>query len=142
MNLKRVTLWMAVLALSALVFAACAAPASDSSTGAEPAATEAPAEEAAADADAVAYAPTSVGVDDCEYGGKIQSIEATDSMTVQFNLCKPDPAFLAKVAFIPFGIQPAEHIAATGGTGELLENPIGTGPYSVENWERDRKSVV
>jgi len=135
MNLKKLTLWMAVLALSALVFAACAAPAPDTSTGTGGEADSAESE-ADADADGAGYAPTSVGVEDCAYGGKIQSIEATDDMTVQFNLCKPDPAFLAKVAFIPFGIQPAEHIAATGGTDDLLEQPIGTGPYSVESWER------
>jgi ABC-type transport system substrate-binding protein len=82
------------------------------------------------------YAPTSVAAENCDYGGKIQSIEATDDLTVQFNLCKPDPAFLAKVAFIPFGIQPAEWIASTGGTGELLEHPVGTGPYMIESWDR------
>ena len=139
MNLKKLTLWMAVLALSALVFAACAAPPSDTSaeTGgeADTAATEAEGGEEDMAA-AESYAPTFVGVEDCGYGGKIQSIEAVDDMTVQFTLCKPDPAFLAKAAFIPFGIQPAEYIAATGGTGDILEHPIGTGPYMLDKWER------
>jgi ABC-type transport system substrate-binding protein len=51
-------------------------------------------------------------------------------------MCVPDPAFLAKVAFIPFGIQPKEHIEATAASGELLENPIGTGPYYLDSWNR------
>jgi ABC-type transport system substrate-binding protein len=61
---------------------------------------------------------------------------AIDEYTVQFTLCKPDPAFLAKVAFGPFAIQPAEWIEETGGAGELLEHPVGTGPYMLENWNR------
>ncbi len=106
---------------------------------AEAAPTEAPAEAAPTEApaeEAMAFEPASVSAESCDYGGKIESIEALDEFTVQFNLCKPDPAFLAKVAFTPFGIQPAEWIAETGGTGEILEKPIGTGRYMVEDWAR------
>ncbi|MBE7530230.1 MAG: peptide ABC transporter substrate-binding protein [Chloroflexi bacterium] len=91
---------------------------------------EAPAEET------MAFEPMSVAAEDCDYGGKIASIEAVDEFTVVFNLCKPDPAFTAKVAFTPFGIQPAEWIAETGGTGVILEKPIGTGPYMLDSWTR------
>jgi len=79
---------------------------------------------------------TKVEAEDCEYGGKIKSIEAVDDLTVKFTLCKPDPAFLAKVAFTPFAIQPSEYFEATGGTGALLEAPVGTGPYKVAEWVR------
>ncbi|MFQ5399911.1 MAG: ABC transporter substrate-binding protein [Anaerolineae bacterium] len=107
---------------------------------AEPAPTEAPAEPAPTEAPVTeempAFEPMSVAAESCDYGGKIKSIEAVDELTVQFNLCKPDPAFLAKAAFIPFGIQPKEWLEETGGTGELLEHPIGTGPYMVEEWVR------
>jgi ABC-type transport system substrate-binding protein len=71
----------------------------------------------------------------CE-NNKIKEIAALDDMTVQFTTCKPDPAFLAKVAFTPFYIQPREWIEETGGTGELLEHPIGTGPYYIDSWNR------
>jgi peptide/nickel transport system substrate-binding protein len=84
----------------------------------------------------MAFEPMSVSAENCDYGGKILDITALDELTVQFNLCKPDPAFLAKVAFTPFGIQPAEWISETGGTGQLLEQPIGTGPYRLERWDR------
>ena len=77
-----------------------------------------------------------VSAPSCDYGGKIKSIEAADRLAVTFTLCKPDPAFLAKAAFTPFGIQPAEHIAATGGGGDILESPIGTGPWKLEKWAR------
>jgi len=95
------------------------------------------AEEPAAEEEAMAELPEgSLVAENCDYGGKILSIAAVDPLTVQFQLCKTDPAFLAKMAFIPFGIQPAEWIEETGGTGELLERPIGTGPYAVQEWIR------
>ena len=64
------------------------------------------------------------------------SVEAVDDYTVEFNLCKPDPAFLAKMAFNVFAIQPSEYIAETGGGGKILEQPIGTGAYQLETWNR------
>lgn len=94
------------------------------------------AEEDMAEEDMAEFMPTSVAAENCDYGGKILSIDAIDELTVEFTLCKPDPAFLAKIAFVPFGIQPAEWIAETGGTGEILEKPIGTGPYMIEEWVR------
>lgn len=93
-------------------------------------------EETATEEEAMAFEPTSVAAENCDYGGKISSIEATSQYEVVFNLCKPDPAFLAKIAFTPFGIQPSEWIAETGGTGEILEHPIGTGPYMLDEWVR------
>jgi ABC-type transport system substrate-binding protein len=82
-----------------------------------------------------------VAAEDCDYGGKIKSISALDDMTVEFQLCGSDPAFEAKIAFTPFGIQPAEWIAETGGTGDLLTNPVGTGPYMLDEWERGSQIV-
>lgn len=72
----------------------------------------------------------------CDYGGKIGSIAAVDTLTVEFTLCRPDPAFLAKIAFEPFSIQPSEYFEATGGAGDILEAPVGTGPYMLESWNR------
>ena len=111
-------------------------PAAEEAMEEEPAAEEAMEEEAMEEEAMAEFEPTSVAAENCDYGGKISSIESIDELTVQFNLCKPDPAFLAKVAFTPFGIQPAEWLAETGGTGELLEHPIGTGPYMVDEWVR------
>jgi ABC-type transport system substrate-binding protein len=81
--------------------------------------------------------------DSCEYGGTIQSITALDASTVQFVLCEPDGAFPQKVAFSSVGIQPMEHLIATGGGGEaLFRNPVGTGPYMLSNWELGSEIVM
>ncbi|MUO80629.1 peptide ABC transporter substrate-binding protein [Agrobacterium vitis] len=85
---------------------------------------------------AVAFEGKSLVAPDCNYGGKIKSIVATDEHTVTFSMCSPDPAFKAKAAFVPFGIQPAKHIEEAGPKKKLLENPIGTGPFKLESWNR------
>ncbi|MFO7683028.1 MAG: ABC transporter substrate-binding protein [Chloroflexota bacterium] len=162
--MNRKLLLLSVILIFAFALAACApqaaepeAPAAEAETAAEepmaeepaaeepmaeepaaeePAVEEPVAEEPAAEEEMMAFEPMSVGAENCDYGGKILSIKAVDELTVQFDLCRPDPAFNAKIAFTPFGIQPAEWIAETGGTGQLLEQPIGTGPYMLQEWVR------
>jgi ABC-type transport system substrate-binding protein len=75
-----------------------------------------------------------VAAPDCDYGGKISSIEATGQFEVTFTMCSPAPAFPQIVAFAVFGVQPAEHLEATGGSP--LDNPVGTGPFVLEAWNR------
>ena len=66
-----------------------------------------------------------------------------DALTVKFSLCYPDPAFLSKIAFSAFAVHSSDQIMATGGGGtELLENPIGTGPYVLSNWSRGDELVM
>lgn len=101
---------------------------------AEAVATEVPAEEATGDL-MVVSAP------DCDYGGLFKEIAAVDDLTVQFSMCAPDPAFPSKVAFSSFAILPSEYLESTGGTGEILERPIGTGPYMIDAWHRGEDIV-
>jgi ABC-type transport system substrate-binding protein len=92
----------------------------------------------------MAFEPMSLAAPDCDYGGLIQSIEAVDELTVRFTMCVPDPAFLSKIAFSSFAIQPKAWLEQTGGGGEgseLLEHPVGTGPYMVKNWARGDELV-
>jgi ABC-type transport system substrate-binding protein len=81
-----------------------------------------------------AFAGKAVDAGSCDYGGTIKSITAVDEFTVQFDLCKPQPSFPQIAAFTPFGIQPEEHIAASGGAP--LDDPIGTGPFMLDTWQR------
>lgn len=128
--MKRRSLFYVVMSLFTLLslgLSACKATPTAAPPVAQPTATTAPKE---------VFVPTSVAAPDCSYGGKIKEIVAVDELTVKFSLCKPDPAFMAKVAFIPFAIQPKEWIEKNGGAGELLSKPIGTGPYVLESWNR------
>jgi ABC-type transport system substrate-binding protein len=83
--------------------------------------------------------PMSVVAPNCDYGGKIKSIEAVDELTVKFTMCNPDPAFPQKAAFTPFGIYPLEWLNEYGnaeGQETLLSAPVGTGPFYLETWAR------
>jgi peptide/nickel transport system substrate-binding protein len=84
-----------------------------------------------------------VSAPDCR-AGLLKAIEALDAQTVRFVLCAPDPGFLSKIAFPVFGIQPREWLEQTGGGGEgslLLEKPVGTGPYRVQEWVKGERLV-
>ncbi len=141
-------IWLTLLfSLVLFALAACgggaAAPTPTSApppapTEAAPAPTEAaaaPTEEPMAE-----FEPLVISAD-CSYGGLIQEIAALDEFTVQFTMCVADPAFPSKAAFSAFAIQPSEWIEATGGTGELLEKPVGTGPYMLDRWARGEEIV-
>lgn len=125
---------LSVLILSSMFLAACA-PATTT-----PDVTDVPATEPPATEPPMAFEGYSLVAPDCEYGGYIKSVEATDQYTVTFTMCKSDPAFLSKLAFNPFAIYPEEWIVATAGdetrTSQGLEHPIGTGPYMVSEWSR------
>lgn len=114
--------------LLSMVLGACAPQAAPTEAPA-PAATEAPAPTAW-------EAKYNLSAPDCSYGGEFKSIEAVDQYTVKFTLCFPDPAFLSKIAFPAYGIQSAAYLEKTGGTGDLLSTPIGSGPYMVKEWVR------
>jgi ABC-type transport system substrate-binding protein len=68
------------------------------------------------------------------YAGNWQSLEVVDAMTIKITLCAPDPAFPSKIAFEGFPINPSEYLESTGGTGDILTKPIGTGPYMLSEW--------
>lgn len=132
---NRLYLMIAVLVLASMVLAACGpAPTEAPAPTAAPAATEAPA--------ATAYEGLAYEAPDCEYGGEFKSIKAVDEFTVEFTLCVPDPAMPSKIAFSAFAIQPQEYLESTGATGDILENPIGTGPFKLEAWERGNQLVL
>ncbi len=46
------------------------------------------------------------------YNGILKKITAPDRLTVEFQLCAPDVAFLPKIAFASFAIQDADYLAA------------------------------
>lgn len=135
---------LTLLVLASFVLAACGGgAATEAPAPVEPAAPVATEEPAMTEAPAMPdFEGMSFAAPDCDYGGGLKSIEAVDMYTVKITLCAPDPAVPAKVAFTSLSIQPSEYIESTGGTGDLLEKPIGTGPYMLESWERGNQIVL
>jgi ABC-type transport system substrate-binding protein len=137
MRSRKLSLLLSAVLLIGLI-AGCAAPAATtgSTTAEEPAATTEATEAAAEAAPAGPFEPMTYAADNCDYGGEFSSIEAVDEKTVKFNLCYPDPAFPSKAAFSSFAINDAGYLEATGGGGDLVDKPNGTGPYRLVEWRR------
>jgi len=76
------------------------------------------------------------------YTGNFKKITAVDRLTVEFQLCNPDVAFLPKVAFSAFGIQDAEYLAAHAPDKSYLDEPNGTGPYKLDEWDKGNRIVL
>jgi peptide/nickel transport system substrate-binding protein len=102
----------------------------------------APAPAAAAGGGELVTTDTLYAAPNCDYGGELQSIEAVDDLTVKFSLCAPDVAFPSKVAFSAFAIHSADQLKATGGGGDLLDTPIGTGPYMLDKWAKGDSIIM
>ncbi len=145
MKSKSLFAMIALLIVASMVLAACGGGAATEEPAAPaPEPTEAPAEEpteapAPTEEPMMEFEGKSVVAPDCDYGGKIESIVAVDAYTVEFTMCKPDPAFPAKAAFTPFGIYPEEWLDANANEANqetLLSAPVGTGPWVLESWNR------
>lgn len=76
------------------------------------------------------------------YKGNLAKLEAKDASTVVISLCQPDVALPSKVAFSALQIVPQEYLEQTKGTGDLIDKPIGTGPYKLKAWERGNQIVL
>lgn len=74
--------------------------------------------------------------ENCGESDVIKRIYAPDASTVVFELCNTNPALITKIGFVGFVISPSEYIEAQGGSGEMLDKFIGTGPYMVDEWKR------
>ena len=109
--------YSALAASLAILFAACAGTTTSTapSTAPSTAASTAPSTAASAEAFATkSYPDTAV---DCAnppagYTGTISQIKSLDRLTVEFDMCAPDVAFLSKVAFSSNNIQDSDWLKA------------------------------
>ncbi len=133
MSRRPLYLLVAVFMVLSIVLSACG-------TGAQQPTVEPTAEPTAPPKPTVAptYTTMKVEAPDCNYGGNLKAIESTDEFTVKFTFCKPDPAFLPKVASVEaFNIYDADYLKSIGGDAtKMNDNPIGSGPYMVKEWVR------
>jgi len=154
MKHNKLYILVAIVVLFSMVLSACATQATPTEVVVEPPATavpvvptevpptEVPATEAPPTEAPPAFEGLSLSAPDCDYGGLIKSIEAVDALTVKVSLCSPDPSFLQKVAFAAFPVYSAEYLEQTGGTGALLDTPVGTGPYMLGEWKKGDELVL
>jgi peptide/nickel transport system substrate-binding protein len=77
----------------------------------------------------------------CGGSSRIERVYAWDRYGVDFVLCQADAAFLTKLAMPAFGIASDEQLNATGGSGDLLTAPMGTGPFYVQEWDQGDRVV-
>lgn len=72
------------------------------------------------------------------YRGTIRRITAVDALTVTFELCDSDPAFLARIASPSLAINDTAWLTAridpSGGSPRLLTEVNGTGPFRLDSW--------
>ncbi len=133
--MRRKNLWFLAVVALALVASACSSDGSgDDTTTTAPSPDTTQATTTTTRAPDPGFEGKVLDSGGCDYGGRVNTITAVDEFTVEFALCGPHPAFLAQIAFGVFGIQPEEHLEATGGAP--LDNPIGTGPYALKEWIR------
>ncbi|MEA3510312.1 MAG: ABC transporter substrate-binding protein, partial [Actinomycetota bacterium] len=139
--MKRFSKLLVLVFVMALIAAACGSDSEETTTTAaagtdETTTTAAPAETTttATVAPDPGFEGKALDAGGCDYGGRVEKITALDEFTVEFDLCGPHPAFLAQMAFIVFGIQSEESLEAS--SGAPLDTPVGTGPYSLQEWVR------
>jgi peptide/nickel transport system substrate-binding protein len=136
-----------VLAILAIIVAACGGATTSPSTATEAPSSEAPssaAPPASANPNFEGMAYPESGEAPCgtaDYSGIMKKITAVDELTVEFQLCAPDPAFLPKIAFSVFGIWDSDYLAAHAADKSYLTAPVGTGPYTVTEWTPGQRLV-
>jgi ABC-type transport system substrate-binding protein len=134
----------ALVAITALVFAACSGSTATSAPASEAPASAAPSAEATVAAPYTGLAYPETGDAPCgdgTYTGEMKKITAIDALTVEFQLCQSDAAFLPKIAFSVFSIEDSDYLTAHAADGSYLEQPNGTGPYTIAEWSKGNRMV-
>jgi ABC-type transport system substrate-binding protein len=133
----------------AIVFSACAGTTpspSPSSQAASQAASQAPAAStSSAPYTGKSYPDTAVdctnlpkytsGANSATYSGIVSQIKAVDRLTVEFDLCQADVAFLSKIAFSSNNIQDSDWLTAHAKDKSIVHDAVnGTGPYMLKEF--------
>ena len=74
-------------------------------------------------------------VDGYVFGDDPLTVAATDDTTLTVETVKPDPILPLRVSFI-------EIVPRTTSTTEKVREPIGTGPYAIQDWEFGQKLTL
>jgi peptide/nickel transport system substrate-binding protein len=80
---------------------------------------------------------------ECEDGvGGLAQVRSISELTVEFQLCAPDPGFIQKVSLANFNIQDSGYLAAHAASGQIVNEPNGTGPWRLKAWELGEQIVL
>lgn len=74
------------------------------------------------------------------FPGFVKSVKANSAYSLEIKLSKPYAPFLNVLAMPAFGIVSPEAIKKYG--EDLFEHPVGTGPFLLESWERNKSIVL
>lgn len=74
------------------------------------------------------------------FPGFVNSVKATSDYTVEIKLSKPFAPFLNALSMPVFGI--ASPTAIKKYEEDLWEHPVGTGPFVLKSWERDKSIIL
>ena len=69
------------------------------------------------------------------FGDEKLKLSAPDDTTLTVGTEKPDPILPLRISFV-------EIVPRTTSTTEKVREPIGTGPYAIENWEYGQKLLL
>ena len=93
------------------------------------------AEDAAFSIDRAVNSELQCNVDGYVFGDEKLKLSAPDDNTLIVGTEKPDPILPLRVSFV-------EIVPRTTSTTEKVREPIGTGPYAIENWEYGQKLIL
>jgi peptide/nickel transport system substrate-binding protein len=74
-------------------------------------------------------------VDGYVFGDEKLKLSTPDDKTVVVETAKPDPILPLRISFV-------EIVPTTTSTAEKVREPIGTGPYAIEDWEYGQKLLL
>ncbi|MBI4235604.1 hypothetical protein HY604_04885 [Candidatus Peregrinibacteria bacterium] len=74
------------------------------------------------------------GSDLSDFLSVIDNVEIIDDMTIRVHTKKPDPLLLNKLSTVL--MMPSEY------EGKEILNPVGTGPYIFQEWQKDKEMIV
>ncbi|HYE69207.1 MAG TPA: ABC transporter substrate-binding protein, partial [Anaerovoracaceae bacterium] len=83
--------------------------------------------------------------EDMAYGsfvyGSVKDVEVVDDYTVKINLTAPNTAFLANLAMV-MAAPVVSPKALQDNNNNVMEAPVGTGPYKFVSWAKDENIVL
>ena len=78
-----------------------------------------------------------------DYACAVAGLERVDRYTFRIHLTRPDYNLTHILAHFPTGAVAREVVEKySGGSGQIMANPVGTGPYRLAQWQRGSKIVL